>query len=57
MQSLTNFIETYQVNEHLIDSAPQMIFIMGLPASGKSTFVEKTLPKLFPSVKQVHYHF
>ena len=53
MQSLTNFIETYQVNEHLIDSAPQMIFIMGLPASGKSTFVEKTLPKLFPSVKQV----
>lgn len=53
MQSLTNFIEAYQVNEHLIDSAPQMIFIMGLPASGKSTFVEKTLPKLFPSVKQV----
>ena len=53
MQSLTNFIETYQVNENLIDSAPQMIFIMGLPASGKSTFVEKTLPKLFPSVKQV----
>ena len=53
MQNLTNFIETYQINEHLIDSAPQMIFIMGLPASGKSTFVEKTLPKLFPSVKQV----
>lgn len=53
MQSLTNFIETYQVNEHLIDSAPQMIFIMGLPASGKSTFVEKTLPKIFPSVGQV----
>lgn len=53
MQNLTNFIETYQINEHLIDSAPQMIFIMGLPASGKSTFVEKTLPKLFPSVGQV----
>jgi hypothetical protein len=30
-----------------------MIFIMGLPASGKSTFVEKTLPKIFPSVGQV----
>lgn len=50
MQNLTNFIETYQINEHLIDMAPQMIFIMGLPASGKSTFVERTLPKLFPSV-------
>ena len=53
MQSLTKFIESYQINEHLIDSAPQMIFIMGLPASGKSTFVERTLPKLFPSVGQV----
>lgn len=50
MQSLTQFIETYQINEHLIDTAPQMVFIMGLPASGKSTFVEKTLPKLFPSI-------
>ena len=53
MQNLTQFIESYQINEHLIDSAPQMIFIMGLPASGKSTFVEKTLPKIFPSVGQV----
>lgn len=53
MQNLTQFIESYSVNEHLIDSAPQMIFIMGLPASGKSTFVEKTLPKIFPSVGQV----
>jgi hypothetical protein len=53
MLDLTQFIESYQLNEHLIDSAPQMIFIMGLPASGKSTFVEKTLPKYFPSVKQV----
>ena len=53
MQNLTNFIETYQINEHLIDMAPQMIFIMGLPASGKSTFVEKTLPKLFPSIGQM----
>ena len=53
MQNLAQFIETYQINEHLIDSAPQMIFIMGLPASGKSTFVEKTLPKIFPSVGQV----
>ena len=53
MQNLVQFIETYQINEHLIDSAPQMIFIMGLPASGKSSFVEKTLPKIFPSVGQV----
>ena len=53
MQNLTQFIESYQINEHLIDSAPQMIFIMGLPASGKSTFIEKTLPKIFPSVGQV----
>lgn len=52
MQNLTQFIETYQINEHLIDSAPQMIFIMGLPASGKSTFIEKTLPGLFPSLGQ-----
>lgn len=50
MQSLTQFIESIQVNEHFIDTAPQMVFIMGLPASGKSTFVEKTLPKLFPSI-------
>ena len=53
MQSLTHYIEDIMVNEHLIDSAPQMIFIMGLPASGKSTFVERTLPKIFPSVGQV----
>ena len=43
MQNLAQFVETYQINEHLIDSAPQMIFIMGLPASGKSTFVEKDI--------------
>ena len=53
MQNLVQYVETMMVNEHLIDSAPQMIFIMGLPASGKSTFVEKTLPKIFPSVGQV----
>ena len=53
MQNLTDFIESYTINEHLIDSAPQMIFIMGLPASGKSTFITKTLPKLFPSIGQV----
>ena len=52
MQNLTQFIESIQVNEHLIDSAPQMIFIMGLPASGKSTFINKSLPKYFPSLSQ-----
>lgn len=52
MQNLTQFIESIQVNEHLIDSAPQMIFIMGLPASGKSTFINKSLPKYFPSLGQ-----
>lgn len=52
MQNLVQFIESIQVNEHLIDSAPQMIFIMGLPASGKSTFINKSLPKYFPSLGQ-----
>lgn len=52
MQNLAQFVETYQINEHLIDSAPQMIFIMGLPASGKSTFINKSLPKYFPSLGQ-----
>lgn len=52
MQNLTQFIESIQVNEQLIDSAPQMIFIMGLPASGKSTFINKSLPKYFPSLGQ-----
>lgn len=52
MQSLKDFIEIYQINEHLIDSAPQMIFIMGLPAAGKSTFINKTLPKYFSNIGQ-----
>lgn len=52
MQDISNYIETIIVNEHLIDSAPQMIFVMGLPASGKSTFVERNMTKLFPSIKQ-----
>lgn len=52
MQNITSFLQNYTVNEHLIDSAPQMIFIMGLPASGKSTFINKYLPDYFPSLKQ-----
>lgn len=36
MQDLKYFLES-TINEHLIDSAPQMIFVIGLPAAGKST--------------------
>lgn len=52
MKDLSKFIEHYSINEHLIDSAPQMILIIGLPASGKSTFITMHLPKYFPSIKQ-----
>lgn len=50
MQDLKYFLES-TVNEHLIDSAPQMIFVIGLPAAGKSTFINNTIPKYFPSIK------
>ena len=33
------------------DFYPQMIFILGLPASGKSTFINKYLPEYFQSLK------
>jgi hypothetical protein len=52
MQAISSYLSNIMVNEHLIDSCPQMIFIMGLPASGKSTFINKHLPKYFPSLKQ-----
>lgn len=52
MQAISSYLSTIMVNEHLIDSCPQMIFIMGLPASGKSTFISKYLPKFFPSLTQ-----
>ena len=52
MQSISSYLSTIMLNEHLIDSCPQMIFIMGLPASGKSTFINKYLPEYFPSLKQ-----
>ena len=52
MKDLNKFIEHYSINEHLIDSAPQMILIIVLPASGKSTFITMHLPKYFPSIKQ-----
>ena len=52
MKDLNKFIEHYSINEHLIDSAPQMILIIGLPASGKSTFITMHLPKYFSSIKQ-----
>jgi dephospho-CoA kinase len=52
MKDLSQFIGHYSINEHLIDSAPQMILIIGLPASGKSTFITMHLPKYFPSIKQ-----
>lgn len=51
MQNLNDFIKSYQINEHLIDQAPQMIFIMGLPAAGKSSFINMHLSKYFPSIK------
>lgn len=52
MKNLTQYIQDYMINEHLIDSAPQMIFIIGLPASGKSSFINKHLPKYFVSLSQ-----
>lgn len=52
MKDLNLFIADYMVNEHLIDSAPQMILIIGLPASGKSTFITKYLPDYFPTIRQ-----
>lgn len=51
MQNISDFLNHNMVNEHLIDSYPQMIFIMGLPASGKSTFINKYLPEYFQSLK------
>jgi hypothetical protein len=50
MQDLKFFLESY-VNEHNIDSAPQMIFVIGLPAAGKSTFINNSIPKYFQSIK------
>lgn len=50
MQDLQYFLESL-INEHNIDSAPQLIFIIGLPAAGKSTFINMTLPKYFPSIQ------
>lgn len=40
-----------RLNEHLIDNYPQMIFVIGLPASGKSIFIKNELSKYFPNVK------
>ena len=51
MQNLQQFLESYMLNEHNIDSAPQLIFLIGLPAAGKSTFINMTLPKYFPTIK------
>lgn len=42
-----------KLDEHLIDSYPQMIFVIGLPASGKSTFIKNELSKYFPSIKSL----
>ena len=50
MQDLKYFLESF-VNEHNVDSAPQMILVIGLPAAGKSTFINNTIPKYFPSIK------
>ena len=50
MQDLKCFLES-TVNEHLIDSAPQMILVIGLPASGKSTFINETIPQYFPAIR------
>lgn len=52
MENITSYLQTYTINEHIIDSYPQMIFIIGLPASGKSTFINKYLPDYFASLKQ-----
>lgn len=40
----------YEINEHLVDNFPQLIFIIGLPAAGKSTFIKNDLKKYFPNV-------
>lgn len=40
-----------EINEHLVDSFPQMIFVIGLPASGKSSFIKNELSNYFPSLK------
>lgn len=40
-----------KLDEHLVDSLPQMIFVMGLPAAGKSYFIKNDLPKYFPALK------
>ena len=40
-----------KLDEHLVDSLPQMIFVMGLPAAGKSYFIKNDLPKYFPSLR------
>lgn len=40
-----------KLDEHLVDSLPQMIFVMGLPAAGKSYFIKNDLPKFFPALK------
>ena len=38
------------INEHLIDTFPQMIFVIGLPAAGKSSFINMELNKYFTSL-------
>ena len=40
-----------KLDEHLVDSLPQMIFVMGLPAAGKSYFIKNDLPKYFPALR------
>lgn len=40
-----------KLDEHLVDSLPQMIFVMGLPAAGKSYFIKNDLPRYFPSLR------
>lgn len=50
MIDLKYFLESL-VTEHNVDSAPQMIFVIGLPAAGKSTFINETIPKYFPSIR------
>ena len=40
-----------KLDEHLVDSLPQMIFVMGLPAAGKSYFIKNDLPKYVPSLR------
>ena len=50
MQRLKYYLESMLV-EHNVDSAPQLILVIGLPAAGKSTFINNTIPKYFPSIK------